>query len=210
MNSKKLKLWQYAADALNELGGKDDLEAVARIVDRAGQLYGTFETMMPALSGIFLGIEESNSTTVYNAATEADPCAALGRPDCAANSGATFGDTGFHQDFQDGFSQPFHFWAYVATAANTEGAGPASYLPGMTVNSVANVYHEIIYPDGAGATWQDFALAVAGSNIGTSVNMGAIAPSQLGNTIRDYVGTSSTGAPWINPLIYILPLQGNR
>jgi hypothetical protein len=211
MNSRKLKLWQYAADTLNALHTKDDLEAVALIVEKAARLYGTYDAMMPVLSGIFLGVEETNSATIYNAATKADECAALGRPDCAASAElATFGDGGFHEDFQDGLSQPFHFWAYVATAANTEGVGPASYLPGMTVNVAANIYHEIIHPDGAGATWQDFALAIAGSNIGTSVNMGTVLPSQLGNMIRNYVGASGPGAPWISPLIFFFPLPGNR
>ena len=63
-----------------------------------------------------------------------------------------------------------------------------------------------------GATWQDFALTIAGSNIGTLVNFGAIPPDQLGNTIRDHIGPNSSGAPWIHAITdwMELPLEGNR
>ncbi len=46
-----------------------------------------------------------------------------------------------------------------------------------------------------GSTWQDYALARAGMNVGTLVNMGVIPPDQLGNTIRTYVGINGPG-PW--------------
>ncbi|MEK6754348.1 MAG: RHS repeat-associated core domain-containing protein, partial [Chloroflexota bacterium] len=202
------QLHDYANSTLEELGGVDDLEAVVRIVDKAAQLYKNYDNMIPALSGIFLGIEESNSLTIWHAFL-ADRCAALGRADCEANT-VSFGDAGFNHDFQDGQSQPFHFWAYLATSANTEGTGPASYMPGAIISAGANVVHEIIMPDGAGATWQDYALAQAGINIGTLVNVGAVTPDQLGNTIKDYVGTNGPGAYFVPLLIQIMPLEGNR
>jgi RHS repeat-associated protein len=193
---------------------RDDLEAMADIIDLGATLFKTNDELIPVLSGIFLGTEESNFLTVYNAATGVDKCAAVGRAvgDCGDNAAkGWFGDEGFHQDFSDDQSQPFHLWAYLATAANTEGNGPASYLPGIGVNIVANVFHEIISPDDpAGATWQDLALTVAGSNIGTLVNIGAVPPSQLGNTIRDYIGSNGPGAPWVSPLIFVAPLLGNQ
>ena len=206
--SCKKQLTDFANSTLEELGGVDDLEAVVRIVDKAAQLYKNYDNMIPALSGIFLGIEESNSLTIWNA-FRADPCAALGRADCSVNS-AWFLDKGFHEDFQDRQSQPFHFWAYLATSANTEGAGPASYLPGYAVSGAANIVHEIIFPDGAGATWQDYALTRAAMNIGTLVNIGAVPPDQLGNTIKDFVGVDGPGAPYVAPLRIIAPLVGNR
>jgi hypothetical protein len=223
MNSRKLRLWNYAADTLNKLGGKDDVEAMARIVDKSAQLYGTYEKMMPALSEIFLGIEESNSLTIYHA-WGVDKCAALGRGDCSANeeSGVFFGDTGFHEDYQDGFSQPFHFWAYLATAANTEGNGPASYIPGRVVSNVGNIFHEIVAPPvfrlvsgdpskvDIGATWEDYALTRVGMNIGTLINIGAVRPSQLGNTIRNYVGANAPGAFYVPLFNQIAPLDGTR
>jgi hypothetical protein len=182
------------------------------IVRKAAKLYKTFDKMIPALSDVFLGVGESNPATIWHAA-HADPCAAVGRAvtDCAANANTgAFADTGFHKDFRDTFSQPFHFWAYLATSANTDGAsGPGSYLPGRIVGNAANVYHEIVQPDGAGATWQDYALARAGMNIGTLINLGAIGPNDLANTIEDYVGVGGPGAFYVNPLIGIVPLQGN-
>jgi hypothetical protein len=220
MNSKKLKLWNFAVDTLNDLGGKDDLEAVARIVDKSAKIYGSFEKMIPALSEIFSGVNESNSLTIYHAFL-ADKCAALGRDDCWANkAGGVFGDKGFHEDFQDGFSQPFHFWSFLATAANTEGVGPANYIPGRVVGNAANEFHEriapslvrLLYPStvDVGATWQDYALSRAGMNIGTLVNIGAIQPSQLGDTIRNYVGPGGPGAFYVPLFSQIIPLDGNR
>ena len=211
---KKDYLRRRASEVVKSLKNKtdrNDLKAMADIIDFGATLFKDYDELIPVLSGIFLGTEESNSLTLLNA-TNADRCAAVGRSvdDCAANAEyGWFGDAGFDKDFQDGFSQPFHLWAYIATAANTEGKGPASYLPGMGINIIGNVWHEIIDPDGAGATWQDFALAVAGSNIGTLVNIGAVPPDQLGNTIQAYVGTDGPGAPWVRPLRFLDPLEGN-
>ena len=191
---------------------------MAAIVDRAADLYQNFEDMIPALSGIFLGIEESNPGTI-NHARFANACVAVGRDtEDLEKAGCpelielgTFGDEGFHQDFQDGKSQPFHFWAYFATAANTWGMGrPGGYPAGQITGDVANILHEIIFPDGNGATWQDYALSRAGMNLGGLVNLGVIPPNQLGNFMRYYLGTDGPGAFYVGPLINIVPLQGNQ
>ncbi len=91
---------------------RDDFEAMIDIVNLGASLFDTNDELIPALSGIFLGIEESNSLTVWNAYKHADPCAAVGRSveDCAANKEkGSFGDAGFQEDFQDGQSQPITF-----------------------------------------------------------------------------------------------------
>jgi hypothetical protein len=207
------ELVSYAAETVKRLGKKNDLLAMTRIIEKASKLYRTNEEMIPALSYVFLGIRESNPATLLHA-LHANPCVAIGREirDCPANAQrGVFGDTGFNKDFRDTFSQPFHFWAYVATSANTEGAtGPGSYLPGRIVSNVGNTYHEIIQPDGAGATWQDYALARAGMNIGTLINLGVVGPDQLAGTINDYLGEGGPGAYYVDPLVMIAPLQGNR
>ncbi len=201
------QLETYAKQQVQQKGGKDDLGAMVNIVNKAAQLYGNFEDMMPALSGIFLGIKESNSHTLLDA-INANPCAAVGREatDCKANKvRGAFMDSGFNVDFQDSHSQPFHFWAYVATGANIEGrSGPASYLPGRVVGGVGNVWHEIVQP---GGSWPDYALADAGMNIGTLVNMGAIRPNELGSTIKTYVGGSGHAAPYVPYLERYAPLS---
>jgi hypothetical protein len=217
---KKNYLTRRAKEVVKSLRNKkdrNDLKAMTDIIDLGATLFKTNDELIPVLSGIFLGTEESNSLTLVNT-LGANPCAAVGRAitDCGANAqNGWFGDAGFHADFQDGLSQPYHFWAYLATAANTQGTGPGSYLPGLGTNILGNTYHEIIQPLPSnvydpGATWQDFALAVAGSNIGTLVNMGVIAPDQLGTTIRQHVGASGPGAFYVNPLKLIFPLEGNR
>ncbi|MEW6401948.1 MAG: RHS repeat-associated core domain-containing protein [Chloroflexota bacterium] len=209
----KQQLRNFAETTLKDLGGKDDLEAMARIVDRAADLYGDYDNMIPVLSGIFIGIEESNSWTVVNA-LGADPCAAVGREiaDCGSNK-IQFWDTGFHDDYRDGHNQLFHFWAYFATAVNIEGKGPASYIPGAVVSHIGNELHEKYLPifiDDPQATWQDYALTRMAISLGTLANMGAIRPNQLGNAIRDYVGINAPGAPYVPVLITIAPLEGNR
>jgi RHS repeat-associated protein len=218
MCDKDEELIAFADKTVLDYGGRNDLEGVARIVDKAAKLYKSYDEMIPALSMVFLGLKESNFLTVVHAAFSANPCAAVGRqvvPDCAANAETgAFGDAGFHPDFRDRFSQPFHFWAYLATAANTEGIGPASYVTGRFVGFWGNFKHEIFDPApigtyDAGASWQDYALASAGTNIGTLINLGVVPPGQLGSTIRDYVGTGGPGAYYVNPLIFIWPLDGN-
>jgi hypothetical protein len=217
---KKEYLTRRSWEVAKSLIGKDDrndLDAMTDIIDLGATLFKTNDELIPVLSSIFLGTEESNSLTLWNAATGANPCAAVGRSvdDCPANAArGWFGDTGFHQDFRDGFSQPFHFWAYLATAANTEGIGPASYVPGRFVGFFGNFKHEIFdsAPIGtydAGSSWQDYALARAGTNIGTLVNLGMIPPNELGSTINGYLGPNGPGAFYVNPLIFIWPLDGN-
>ena len=210
---KNEELENYAYDTLKRLGGKNDLEAMVRIVNKAANLYGTYDEMLPALSNIFLGVYESNPLTILHA-SNADECAAIGRESCAINKaeGTYFQDTGFHEDFQDGDNQIFHFWAYLTTAASTDTSGlPANYLWGMNVAAVANVYHEIIWPeDPTGASWEDYGLSIVGIYIGMLVSMGAVPPEQLGNTIKNYVGTNSPGYPLTGMLTTVVPLPGNR
>lgn len=208
---KKEELWNYAFDTVEKLAGKNDLKAMTDIVRKAEKLYKTFDKMIPALSGIFLGIEESNPDTILHARS-ADRCAAIGRPECPANETTEmFYDEGFNRNFQDGFSQPFHFWAYLVTAANTEGAGkPGGYLAGQIMGNVGNIIHEIIIPDGAGATWQDYALARAGMNIGGMINKGEMQPNELAGIINDQLGTAGPRADYVIFLQVIAPLQGNK
>ena len=131
---------------LTRLGGRNDLEAMAQIVDYAAYLYGNYQQMMPMLSGIFLGLEQSNSITVFNAAfRDYNACnLAIGREqnDCKTEDGRSFRDLGFHPDFRDNHNQLFHFWAYVSTTAATETRWDFVYSPlippGVTVSLLAN------------------------------------------------------------------------
>jgi hypothetical protein len=209
MDVKKLNFWNYAADMLNELGGKDDLEAMARIIDKAAAIYGTYEFMIPALSEVFLGISESNPLTLLNA-TGADPCAALGREpkDCSFNSeDGSFWDEGFSEDYRDGHNQIYHFWAYLATTASTE-MSIGGYALGYYTTQGGNFLHEILaVGDPSGATWQDYALAQAGINTGVMISFGMISPNELGDYVRNVLGTNS--APYVGPLIQYVPLWGN-
>jgi hypothetical protein len=75
----------------------------------------------------------------------------------------------------------------------------------------ANDFHEIIYPwtDPAGATWQDYGLSYSGIHTGMQISMGAIRPNQLGDVIRNSVGTNSGGFPMLGLLTTLIPLPGN-
>ena len=209
--TKDEELVAFADKTVLDYGGKNDLEAVARIVDKAARLYVTYGEMIPALSTIFLGIQESNPLTLINA-VGANECAATGREpkDCGSNSaGEVIWDTGFHREFRDGHSQAYHFWAYLATTASTDISVGGPIL-GYYLGQAGNFVHEIMgLPDPSGATWQDFALSEEAMNIGLLVSFGLIEPSNLGNYIRAHVGTQSDGAFYVTPLLYTSPLQGN-
>jgi hypothetical protein len=208
---KKEELWNYAYDTLKRFSGKNDLEAMVRIVNKASRLYRTFDKIMPELSEIFLGVHESNPLTILHAAG-ADSCAGLGREpkDCSLNTDAdSFWNEGFHRDFQDGHNQVFHFWAYVATTASTD-MPVGGYALGYIAGQGGNYVHEnLAVGDPTGATWQDYALAQAGMNTGVMISFGAVSPNELGNYIRDTVGINSAGAPYVTPLVFFLPLLGN-
>jgi hypothetical protein len=62
----------------------------------------------------------------------------------------------------------------------------------------------------AGATWQDYALAQEGMNTGTLIAFGVIHPNQLGNYLRENLGTNSAGSPYVSPFVQYIPLWGNR
>ena len=205
-----------ASVILKRLGGRNDLEAMAQIVEITQSVYKTYDRMMPVLSKIFTGKEESSPQTVWNAAVNNTGCAGLGRDpgrDCPANAGLgnSFNDEGFHPDFQDGHNQLFHFWAYVATVAATDGpVPPIGQITGLVVSEVANVTHEIIVQDDQ-ATWQDYGLSVSGMQTGLYIGLGVIPPDQLGNYLRGSLGPGGYGSYGFTPfMISILPLQGNR
>jgi hypothetical protein len=210
---KKEELVSFARDTVKRLGGKNDLKAMTDIIRKAERLYKTFDKMIPVLSDVFLGVEESNPATILHA-KNADPCAAIGRGVGRCAQTGAFLDQGFNRNFRDGFSQPFHFWAYLSTAANTEGAGqPGGYLAGQIMGNAGNIYHEIISPDAndpAGATWQDYALARAGMNIGGMINRGEIQPSGLAGVINNQLGTNDSRASYVIFLKVVAPLAGNR
>jgi hypothetical protein len=160
---------------------------------------------------VFLGLEESSPVTILGAAYVADPCAAVGRSDCGANSAdEVFGDSGFHKNFQDGKSQPFHYWTYVATTASTDYPLPAFNVAGIDLAQLGNFAHEILgIGDPAGASWQDYALAEAGIRTGIAIASRVVPPNQLGNYIRQNIGTQSSGVPYVDFMINFWPLQGN-
>ena len=206
---------------LNKLGGRNDLEAMAQIVDTVAVVYKDYGKMMPVLSKIFNGKEESSIFTLYNAAEYNTGCAGLGRDpgDCGANAGLgnAFWDTGFHDDYRDGHNQIYHFWAYVTTAADTDGriarGGVTTKFDrflGLAVPLAGNIKHEIWQNDD-GATWEDFALGLAGTRIGYLIGLGVIPPQKLGNYLRSSLGVNGGGS-WgmVMPLSKIVPLAGNK
>ncbi len=207
---KKEELWNYAYDTLERLGGKNDREAAARIVEKAARLYRTYDKMMPELTEIFNGSNESNPFTIFRLLF-VDGCAGVGREaerDCKSNTtDESFWDEGYNPDFQDDHNQIFHYWAYLSTTASTDYP-VGGYALGYYVGQAANVAHEIFgIGDPKGASWQDYALAEAGLNTGVMISFGLIPPDQLGNYIRNDL---AAGAPYVSPLIQYFPLSGNR
>lgn len=118
---------------MHTLGGRNDLDALGKTVDIAAAVYydpatdsayAAYRKIIPLLTRIFSGKEQSNPLTIYNLSTNT-PCAGMGRDpnDCAENNelGDYFGDTGFNDIFADGHNQVYHYWAYLSTAASAQG-----------------------------------------------------------------------------------------
>jgi RHS repeat-associated protein len=213
--SREGSLYSVAQAVLKELGGINDLEAMAIIADVGASMYGTWDKLMPKLTQIFTGKEESNPLTIWNAAMHNMGCAGLGRDpgDCPNNFGLgnSFNGQGFHPDFQDGHNQLFHFWSYVATVAAADGPfPPIGQISGLFVSELANVYHEIV-DQNEQSTWQDYGLSVRGMQTGLYIGLGAIKPNQLGDYLRGSLGPSGYGSYGFTPfMIFLFPLQGNR
>jgi len=202
---------------MRKLGGKNDLEAMALIIDYSAATYKDYDQMIPALSEIFLGLRESRPTTVVHAANYrgdyVDACGGVGcdHGDCWAyeGEGNHFKDTGFHEDFQDEHNQLFHYWAYVATTASTDWNIPLDFIVGEYVSIAANIDHEIFTYDDQ-ATWADFALAQAGVATGFAIGTNLIPPNQLGNFVRGGLGEYGPGSYGMVPrLVARFPLYGD-
>ena len=180
-NWKSNHLWYMANQILDKLGGKDDLEAMAQIIEVGASLFDTWDELMPALSDIFLGLPRSGPGTLPWAAAVGD------------SSRFEFKDTGFHTDFRDGYNQVFHFWSYVA---ETAGLGKANRLISTLSSAAGNYFHEIIQSlaNVGGTSWQDFSLSVAGIKVGQAINSGAVSITGLSDYVRDVLSPTGPGS----------------
>jgi RHS repeat-associated protein len=205
-------LWDQAERILGLLGGKNDLEAMARIIEAGARVYNNFSTLLPALSSVFLGVETSGPGTLVAAVKLAGQygCAGVGREprDCSTNT-EYFSDTGFHSDFRDFHNQLYHLWGYIANTAapGNHIAGFAGTLVGVQANGfheqdqsiIASTARKLGFDDwaddkGWGTSWQDYVLSEAGMRIGALITDQTIAPRELANIIRHTIGPQGPGS----------------
>ena len=197
--------WDPAVDILRQLGGVNDLEALARIADAYAQLYPDWASFLSQMSTTFLGVKTFGPGTLVHAAlaTSRDGCIGLGREpdDCLANTGKPyFLDTGFHQDYRDTHNQPYHVWGFIAETAFPFDLKHAA--DGVCIAYAGNIFHDIIqsrrilnHHEGYGASWQDYYLSLAGIEIGTAISSGAIAaPRELSQVLRERLGPAGPGS----------------
>ncbi len=93
-----------------------------------------------------------------------------------------FSSTGFDNDYKDGYDQLFHFWAFVAEAANGNS----------TVARLGNTYHEFWDPtDPGGNSWADWRLSMIGINMGEMLRGGADV-----RLMADLVIDHAISSPW--------------
>jgi RHS repeat-associated protein len=198
-------LWNRSEEILKKYGGKNDLKAMTKIIDAGSRVYGDYDTLLPALSGVFLGSDTYGPGTLW--AAKGTGCAGVGREphDCAGASDY-FSDTGFHSDFQDEHNQLFHVWAYIA---NTSSPG-SSNIVGLIIASFANGFHEVdqsniakigqvfgnqaMMGKGWGTSWQDYTLSLAGIYIGSLITDQVVTPSELAGTISSIIGSQGPGS----------------
>ena len=210
-------LYQAAESLVRDLGGLNDLEAMATIADVAAVTLRSWDAILPALSHIFLGVETSGPGTLIKAAlsSHANGCAGVGREphDCG---GATdyFKDSGFHDEFKDGHNQPYHVWGYIAETASP--GQPLGWAAGVAFSVWGNTFHERIQDElnwdgGWGTSWQDYYLSYAGMEIGTLITDQSITPAELGNVLRDRLGPNGNGSYGCAPLAeqVLGPLKGS-
>ena len=107
-------MFGYANEQLVRAATREitDLEAMALIVDQSALVYdGDWGGMLPALTMIFNGTSETAPNDLYSSAFETEGCAGVGRSENDCPSGQYhFGDSGFHEDFQDSDNQLYHLW----------------------------------------------------------------------------------------------------
>ena len=210
-------LQRRSEEILVTYGHTDDASALNQIFDAAESIYGTYDRILPALTGILNNVEESNVMTIYHASVQAkNGCAGLGRnpEECEANekSGQYFKDTGFHKDFLDGHNQIFHVWPYISTSAATDISlfYPYNVAVGLTVSVTANLYHEIGQP-GSQSTWEDYYLSERGMVLGIMAASGMIPPEHFGDVMEFAIGDGGPGSFGMVPLMrWLMPLSGNR
>jgi len=96
-------------------------------------------------------------------------------------SDSLLGQTSFASYFSDspeavargGGNQSRHFWFYVQV----------SYESGYVQSLAVNTAHETVLGE-IGKSYEDFALGVAGADLGSALNAGTVSPNEVGNWIR--------------------------
>ncbi len=173
------ELYDYAKRVHDKFWKKDPLNAMAKIVDKAADLYkGDWNKMLPALSQLFIGVPNNGPGTLIAANDiETNPWYLL-----------EFGDRTFNKGFQDGGNQVYHVWGYI-----TQTAVPNSnpFLFSYTTNEAVagNYKHEYFDKHGS---WEDYALGITGIRIGSRISLGLISPSELGNVLRTELGVDAS------------------
>jgi hypothetical protein len=201
--------------------GVNDLEAQVKIFKVAQSMYHTYTKSMKMTSLVFLGVKSVGPTTLAKAAVmdKVNQKAALGMGrdarDCEGKicAGMTFGDRGFHEDFQDSHSQPYHAWGYIAQAYSDN---PIKSKIGYAIGLFANVVHENVQSglgldDAYGTSWEDFTLSIKAMNLAQKAASGQIPPEEFGDAMRVDLGESGTGSDgWLEWLTrYFGPLRGS-
>jgi len=196
---RSVTVQQMAQSITEEMGGVDDLEAMAIISDVTSESYHDWSRYLSNMGEIFIGTEKTGTLALLSAIM-AGGCGGIGREprDCSGNT-AYFLDTGFHEDFQDRHNQPYHVWGYIAQTA-TPGNPLINDFNTVVMSQWANLVHEVVQSavnldNGFGTSWQDYVLSEAGMEIGYQITYGLIAsPSELGNTLRRELGPSGPGS----------------
>ena len=213
-------LMAAAYSALRELGGINDLEAMAQIADVGASAFRTWERILPALGQVFTGPGAYGPAALFRALAAnvaTGGCGGLGREtlDCSGNA-TSFADRGFHPDFQDRHNQPYHAWGGTSRRPPQPAMAVSFSRPsGSPLGHAANIGHEIIqsaFPtgDGWGTSWEDFTLSWAAMNIGTRISTGAIQPAQLAAALRKDLGPIGNGSSGIASVLNsIRPLRGS-
>ncbi|MBV6396868.1 MAG: hypothetical protein HFACDABA_02470 [Anaerolineales bacterium] len=190
------QFYKEASRIAKNLGRKDALEAMAKIVDKAATIFnGNLNYMMMALGIVFIGTPTYGGMTLL-AAEEVDESSEY------SIFMLEFGDKGFHDDLRDGDNQVYHVWAFIAQIVDPHGDYNGIHANAV-LGKLANNKHEFIDKHGSR---QDFILSIVGMSIGVRLTFGKISPFDLGDALRAALGKNADlSGRYLYWQYYVLP-----
>ncbi len=167
-----------------EAGKITDLEAFARLAEYAASFYPDCSAcLINNLGSVLTGHSHYGFTM-----SEVTAQAGLIEYDAAYKKAIALQQSGYASIFQDpgaGGNQAHHFWYYVQVGYTNND---------VVANSAVVLHETLIANQQAGKSFQDVALGGEGVRLGNALDNGSIAPTEVGDYIRQVLSPDSAEA----------------